>query len=266
MVGAQQKDGAAGPNQGSAYVFARSGAVWNQQQKLEAPDAAASDLFGQSVAISGDTIVVGAPLDDGAGAVDQGSAYVFALSGGFWSHQQKLAAPDPAVNDEFGSKVAINGDTIVVGAPLDDGAGGDSQGSAYVFTRSGGFWSHQQKLEAPDADEGGEFGLSVAISGATLVVGSRNDGAAGVNQGSAYVFARIGEVWSQQQKLEASDAEAGDQFGFSVGISGGTIVVGSTFGNSPSSAYVFVQPPPNTSPAITVASVSRTQGLPASIG
>jgi hypothetical protein len=267
VVGSPGADGAGGIDQGSAYVFARSGGAWTQQQKLAAPDAAAFDQFGGSVAISGDTIVASSPFDDGAGGIDQGSAYVFAHSGGVWTQQQKLEAPDAAGIDEFGISVAISGDTVVVGAPFDDGAAGIDQGSAYVFARVGGVWSQQQKLEAPDPEEEGKFGISVAIGDATAVIGSSgDDGAGGANQGSAYVFARSGGVWSQQQKLEASDAEGGDQFGFSVGISGGTVVVGSTFGNSPSSAYVFVQPPPNTSPAITAAIVSRTQGLPASIG
>ncbi|MBO0858943.1 MAG: PxKF domain-containing protein [Chloracidobacterium sp.] len=266
VVGSPGADGAGGIDQGSAYVFARSGGVWSQQQKLEASAPAVNDEFGASVAISDETVVVGSPLDDGAAGVDQGSAYVFARSGGVWSQQQKLEASDASVIDEFGVSVAISGDTVVVGAPFDDGAAGVDQGSAYVFSRSGGVWGQRQKLESPAPEEEGKFGISVAISAETVVIGSSGaDGAAGLNQGSAYVFARSGGVWSQQQKLEASDAEAGDQFGFSVGISGGTVVVGSTFGNSPSSAYVFVQPAPNTPPTITAASVSRTQDLPASI-
>src|SRR4030095_6915021 len=173
--------------------------------------------------ISGDTLVVGAPLDNGAGGSQQGSAYVFVRSGGVWSQQQKLGGPGAGEGDDFGLSVAISGDTVVVGAPFDDGAAGVLQGSAYIFARSGGVWSQQQKLEASDADEEGEFGLSVAISDATVVVGSRNDGAAGVNQGSAYVFARIGEFWSQQQKLEASDAEAGDPVRFFGGVRQGSV-------------------------------------------
>ena len=110
--------------------------------------------------------------------------------------------------------VAISGETVVVGAPVDDGAAGIDQGSAYVFVRSGGVWSQQQKLEASDAAEGDLFGYSVAISGETVVVGAPfDDGAAGIDQGSAYVFVRSGGVWSQQQKLEASDAAAFDGFG-----------------------------------------------------
>src|SRR6266542_1368095 len=269
VVGALFDDGAAGLQQGSAYVFARSGGVWTQQQKLLASDAAAGALFGISVAISGETVVVGAPGDDsrgsayvfarnggvwsqqqqllaagarwggeafggsvaisgetvvvgsGGGGVG-GSAYVFARSSGVWSQQQKLRASDAAVADSFGASVAISGETVVVGAIGDDGAAGRDQGSAYVFARSGGVWTQQQKLEASDAAANDLFGLSVAISGETIVVGAPFDaGAAGNSQGSAYVFARSGGVWSQQQKLEASDAALGDQFGFSVAVSGG---------------------------------------------
>jgi FG-GAP repeat len=184
VVGAPQDDGAAGGSQGSAYVFVRSGGVWNLQQKLEASDAAAGDQFGTSVAISGETIVVGVQ-DAGPG---QGSAYVFVRSSRAWS-QQKLEASDAAGGDLFGFSVAISGETVVVGAPLDDGAAGGNQGSAYVFVPSGGVWNQQQKLGASDAAAGDEFGFSVAISGETVVVGApRDDGAAGIQQGSAYVF------------------------------------------------------------------------------
>src|SRR6266545_734731 len=267
VVGALFDDGAAGLQQGSAYVFARSGGVWTQQQKLLASDAAAGALFGISVAISGETVVVGAPGDD-----SRGSAYVFARSGGVWSQQQKLRASDAAVADSFGASVAISGETVVVGAIGDDGAAGRDQGSAYVFARSGGVWTQQQKLEASDAAANDLFGLSVAISGETVVVGAPFDaGAAGNSQGSAYVFARSGGVWSQQQKLEASDAALGDQFGFSVAVSGGTVVVGAhddsgAAGRLQGSAYVFGPvpfdfsgffPPVDNPPAVNVVNAGR---------
>ena len=159
--------------------------TFTQQQKLEASDAAAHDYFGFSVAISGETVVVGAPDGDGAAGINQGSAYVFVRSGGVWSQQQKLLASDAAARDFFGDSVAISGETIVVGAPFDDGAAGIDQGSAYVFVRSGGVWSQQQKL---GLGRGGSdfFGESVAISGETVVVGAASDdGAAGNDQGSA---------------------------------------------------------------------------------
>ena len=189
--------------------------TFTQQQKLEASDAAELDRFGFSVAISGETVVVGAPSDDTEAVEDQGSAYVFVRSGGVWSLQQKLLASDAAAFDFFGESVAISGETVVVGAPLDDGAAGNDQGSAYVFVRGAGVWSQQQKLLASDAAQSDNFGNSVAISGETIVVGARLDvGAAGNAQGSAYVFVRSSTgVWSQQQKLLASDAAAFDRFG-----------------------------------------------------
>jgi hypothetical protein len=236
----------------AAYVFVRSDGVWSQQQKLQVSDRL--DLFGFDVAISGETIVVGAHGDDGTAGPDQGSAYVFVRSGGVWSEQQKLEASDAAAEEHFGFSVAISGETIVVGAGFNAGFadGGSDQGSAYVFVRSGTVWSEQQKLEASDAAAGDLFGFSVGISGETVVVGAvLDDGAAGIDQGSAYVFVRSGGLWSQLQKLEASDAATDDTFGRSPAISGGTIVVGASFDDSDDgafqdqgSAYVFADTPP----------------------
>src|SRR6266511_3701842 len=272
VVGAVLTNGPTINFQGSAYVFVRNGGVWSQQQELFASDAEVNDRFGDSVAISGDTLVVGASKDDGAAGGDQGSAYVFVRSGGVWTQQQKLISSDAAAGDHFGCSVAISGETVVVGARNHAGAAGLQQGSAYVFARSEGVWSEQQELLASD---GGAFDLfggnSLAISGETVVVGAELGGAAANRQGSAYVFARSGTVWTQQQKLLASDGEPFDNFGWSVGISGGTVVVGAMFddgagGGNQGSAYVFVSAPTNTPPAITAASLSLTQDLPASIG
>ncbi|MGE0128251.1 MAG: putative Ig domain-containing protein [Blastocatellales bacterium] len=242
-------DNDAGSNSGSAYVFVRTGTTWSQQQKLTAGDAAAEDLFGYSVAINGETIVVSAWLDDDAGGIDQGSAYVFVRAGTAWSQQAKLTAGDAAAGDRFGSVVAIDAETIVVGSPENDDAGGDS-GSAYVFVRTGTVWSEQQKLTAGDAAAGDLFGWSVGISGETVVVGAHLDDDASSNSGSAYAFVRAGTVWSQQQKLTASDAAGGDRLGISVGISGEAIVVGASLdddaGGSSGSAYVFAFAGPRT--------------------
>src|SRR5262245_15451365 len=143
--------------------------IFTQQQKLEASDAAAFDNFGRSVAISGETVVVGAPFDDNAGGENQGSAYIFVRSAGAWIQQQKLVASDAATDDFFGLSVAISGESIVVSAPFDDGAAGEDQGLAYVFSRSAAVWSQQQKLLASDAAAADRFGFSVAISGETIV-------------------------------------------------------------------------------------------------
>ncbi len=154
--------------------------------KLTASDAASGDNFGYSVSLSGDTAVVGAWADDGAG-FDSGSAYVFVRSGSVWTQQQKLTASDAAAQDFFGYSVSLSGDTALIGAPYDDGAGFDS-GSAYVFVRSGGVWTQQQKLTASDAAVGDGFGWSVSLAGGTAIVGAVWDDAPAESSGSAYVF------------------------------------------------------------------------------
>jgi FG-GAP repeat len=236
-------------DQGSAYVFVLSGATWIQKQKLTASDfalaEAAGDRFGNSVAISGDTVVIGAFKDDIKDVPGQGSAYVFLRSGGYWFQYQSLVAYDGEAFDQFGDSVAISGDTVVVGAPGDN----TGRGSAYVFVRSGSSWSLQQKLTASDGAASEWFGSSVAISENTVVVGAHRDN---TYQGSAYIFVRSGSSnWSQKQKLTASDGASYDSFGSSVAISGDTAVVGapnddiyriscSCIQKNRGSAYVFV--------------------------
>lgn len=232
---------AAATDAGSAYVFVRGEHGWSQQAKLEASDAEAEDQFGWSTAIDGDTAVVGAFLDDDSG-VDSGSVYVFVRSNGQWSQQAKITAADGASGDRFGASVAIDGDTIVVGASQDDGAGIDA-GSAYVFTRKGSHWTQQAKLVAADGAATNRFGVSVALDGNTALVGAYFDDDAGKLSGSAYVFTRNDESWTQQAKLTASDAATGDLFGAAVAIYGDTAVIGASrnddAGSSSGSSYVF---------------------------
>jgi hypothetical protein len=180
VIGAPEDDGGAGFRQGSAYVFVRSSGVWSQQQKLLASDAAGGQVFGGSMTISGETVVIGRRT----------SAYVFVRSGEVWSQQQQLLPPDPVANNNFGASVAISGETVVVGADFDDGPTAQDQGSAYVFVRSSGVWSQQQKLVASDGAASDLFGFSAGISGQTVVVGALlDDVGASVDHGSAYVFA-----------------------------------------------------------------------------
>jgi hypothetical protein len=246
VVGAFRDDVGADADQGSAYVFVRSGASWSLQQKLTASDGAAVDWFGLPVAVSGETIVVGAYLDDIGADTDQGSAYVFVRSGAAWSQQQKLTAADGAAYDNFGTSLAISGDTAVVGAPYDDVGADTDQGSAYVFVRSGATWSQEKKLTARDGAPDDKFGSSIAISGETAIVGSPFDNiAANAAQGSAYVFLRDGTSWSLQHKLTGSTGAASDRFGWSVAISGNTVVAGAPYSDKAyidqGSAYVFVR-------------------------
>ncbi len=233
LVGALYDDG-----NGSAYVFIRSGTTWTQQTKFAASDGAAQDWFGGSVALSGDTALVGADGDDDARGSQCGSAYVFTRSGTTWTQQAKLTAHDGAAAYYFGSSVALSGDTALVGAYYDDG-----KGSAYVFTRSGTAWTQQAKLTAADGAATDWFGSAVALSGDIAIIGSERDDDNGSDSGSAYVYTRSGTAWTQQAKLTAADGATTDYFGTSVALFGDTALVGAyrddDKGTDSGSAYVF---------------------------
>ena len=234
LVGAHQYES----GKGAAYVFTKPYTGWadsNETAKFIASDAAANDEFGISVALDGDTAVIGAyhddHTDDGNTIGNAGSAYVFTKVSGVWSQKAKLIAVDGAANDEFGISVAVNGDTVVVGARQDD----TSNGAAYVFTEVSGVWKHVAKLTADDGAANDEFGISVAVDGDTIAVGAHQDDYIDLDDssnnladsGAAYVFTRDSAGgWRQRDKLTASDGEAGDRYGYSVGVSGDTVVVG----------------------------------------
>jgi hypothetical protein len=237
-----------GVNCGAAYVFLRTGTVWTEQEKLVASDAAPGAFFGSSVAVSGTTVVVGAPYDgcNDLGDLDCGAAYVFVADGNGWSEQQKLVSGDQGFGSDFGYSVAIDGDTAVVG---DDAFSAGSSGAAYVFVRNGAVWAKQQKLVGSDAAGGDLLGVSVAVSGDTVVAGAEaaDCPVTGLDCGAAYVFVRNGGVWTEQQKLVASDTAASDFFGRSVALSGEIVVVGAFWddclvaGLNCGSAYVFAR-------------------------
>ena len=212
------------------------------EQKAITPSGAAGDKFGVSVAISGDTALIGAYEDDTLFNINRGSVYVFTRSGGIWIQQAKLYASDGLSGDHFGASVALDGDTALIGAPQDEIGANSNQGSAYVFVRSGSTWSQQAKLTASDGAADDEFGTSVALDGNTALVGAYADED---YQGSAYVFVRSGTTWSQQQKLVASDGALNDYFGWSVALDGNYALIGARWDNSPNmnqgSAYVFVR-------------------------
>ena len=253
---------------GAAYVFQRNegGADnWGEAKKLTASDAQFNDEFGISVAVSGDTAVVGAFAEDAGGSF-AGAAYVFQRDeggSGNWGEVRKLTASDGG--GEFGWSVAVSADTIAVGARSED-AGGAGAGAAYVFQRNeggSGNWGEVTKLTASDAEAGDFFGISVAVSGDTAVVGAWGEDATvplpaptptpmptptppDTLTGAAYVFGRDqggAGNWGEVRKLTASDAEAGDFFGWSVTVSGDTAVVGAYLedagGTDAGAAYVF---------------------------
>jgi len=217
VVGSTNDDVGTKENAGSAYIFKRTSGVWAQQAKLTASDAAAFKAFGYSVAISGDTAIVGALA---------GGAYVFVRTGESWAQQIKLLASDPGTDDNFGCSVAIDGEFAIVGAMSKPIGSNLLQGAAYAFQRSGTVWNQQTKLVASDGLEGEQFGTSVAISGQRAIVGAHRGKTNSILQGSAYLFDRTGGTWAERTKLIASDGASLDRFGFSVGISGNTAVVG----------------------------------------
>jgi len=257
LVGSNYDDNSGGAAAGSAYVFTRNTAgAWSQQSRLQALDAAGSDFFGDSVMLSadGNTALVGAGCDDNNGGTDAGSAYVFTRNANDnWSQQTQLKASDAAADDYFGASAALSsdGNTALVGASGDDNSGGGSAGSAYVFTRSDATWSEQTRLQASDAAVLDQFGGSVALSadGNTALIGAHyDDNNGGTDAGSVYFFDRNNGSWSQPRRLQASDATAYDEFGYSVAISadGNTALVGATHHDhsgiaNAGSAYVFAR-------------------------
>ena len=228
---------------GAAYVFVRVDGKWSQQARLARDVPSAFAEFGYSVAISGDTLVVGAPGED-AGGTAAGAVYVFVRQGTTWSQQAMLTPSDPADDKNFGASVAIDGETLVVGG-LQDSDQGPNAGAAYVFVRNGTSWSQQTKLTADNFSPGNLFGFSVAISSGTVAVGSPYDDDAGLNAGAVYIFTRSGTIWREQTELFASSAADEDRLGWSVALDGDTAVAGAPrnlyFADVPGSAHVFVR-------------------------
>ncbi|MDX1958061.1 MAG: FG-GAP repeat protein [Leptospiraceae bacterium] len=267
---------------GAVYVFKRTENTWANEAYLKAPNAeggaaGTGDRFGRSVAISGDTIVVGADQEDSNqttitngstasadnSSSDSGAVYVFRRTGNTWINEAYLKAPNAGSGDSFGRSLAISGDTIVVGAIAEDsnqttitngtqtidGTGANNSGAAYVFRRTGTIWTNEAYLKAPNAEVNDNFGFPLAIFENTIVVGARledslqttitngtlvqaSDTASDLSVGAAYVFRRTGSTWANEAYLKAPNAEGGatgtgDRFGISVAIFKNTIVVGS---------------------------------------
>ncbi|MCH8046032.1 MAG: pre-peptidase C-terminal domain-containing protein [Planctomycetes bacterium] len=222
---------------GAAYVYRFDGSTWLEHERLLANDPGEGDGFGGSVAISGETIIVGAAGHDAAALAGAGAAYVFVLEGGSWVIQDKLLPDDGAAGDAFGSSVTIDGDVVAVGAIT----AATDVGAAYVFGRSDSVWSQQDKLLADGGLAGDGFGAAVDLSGDRIVVGAPGDDDGGDAAGAAYIFQRNESDWAFLSKLAASDSAAGDAFGASVAIGGSTVVVGATGSDNAGSAYIFVE-------------------------
>lgn len=237
--------------QGSAFIFENSGGNWTQDEKIVAGDAAAGDRFGSAISLSGDFVVIGAPGDDDNG-VDSGSAYVFRRQGSNWVLDGKLTASDGAADDAFGESVSIDGDIVAVGAATHDTPSSDG-GAVYLYRRSGGSWSQEDKVEAADTGVDKFFGAAVDVEGDELVVGSSGDEA-------VYRFAHAGGNWSQVGKTSAPVAGTA-LMGFSVARGADFFATGaplSTGGgvNFSGAANVWCD-----NPGPTLTSINPTQGV-----
>jgi len=285
--GDQSDNGAV--DSGAVYVFTRDAfGIWTQQAYLKASNVDAGDGFGAAIALDGDTLVIGAPLEDSSAigvdgdptdnaSRDSGAAYVFVRDGsGTWSQAAYLKASNTGAGDRFGQSVALSGDSLAIGAPYEasktTGIDGDQTnnswseaGAAYIFTRSAaGIWSQHAYVKASNTGSGDRFGEALAMSADSLVVGAplEDSAARGINgfqadnkalnSGAAYIFGRSADgTWTQQAYVKSDNSESQDQFAYTLAIHDALIVAGaledSSISSDPSdntaldagAAYVF---------------------------
>lgn len=258
-VNGDQTSRAAGAS-GAVYVFVRNGTSWAQQAYIKASNTRAMANFGGAVALFGDTLAVGSIAEtsattgiDGDQTDDTtpsaGAVYVFARTAATWRQQAYVKASNTQRSGQFGSAIALFGDTLAVGSPGEssaaqgiDGNQADTSahiaGAVYIFARTGATWRQQAYVKASNTRSGAHFGRSVALFGGILAVGSPSESSAatGVDgdqtdntaneSGAVYVFHRDNEIWKQQTYLKASNTGAGDQFGYSMSVYGDSLVIG----------------------------------------
>lgn len=251
-VGGDQADNSA-VDSGAVYVFRRTGTTWQQEAYVKAsntgggilgPDGnfGPGDFFGTSVALLGDTLVVGALFEDSAAtgvggdqaddsAGDSGAVYVFRRTGTVWQQEAYLKPPDTEAGANFGGSLVLADDTLVVGAPSRDPGG-----AVYVFRRSGSTWALEALLEGTEVGDYDEFGASLALAGDTLAIGAV--GRPG-DSGAAHVFQRSGSAWAQESYLQAPSPSPDDFFGTSVALAGDTLFAGASGSDGGGTVHVF---------------------------
>lgn len=219
-VGSPGAYAAAGGRTGKASVFEPNAGTWQIVANLDHGNAQANEAIGRSSALSGTTLLVGAPEALGANPAAAGAAYVFEKLAGIWTQQVKLT-PTSTRTQGFGTSVDLEGDTAVVGAPYDY-----PTGAVYVYTQGSGDWPLQQMLPGGGMQA---FGYSVSLDGTLLAVGAPSDSSGTIHaapQGAVQLFSRSGISWSPQFTIQPNDAEMDDEFGLSVSLSGNTLLVG----------------------------------------
>ena len=242
IIGAPSKTVNGHAMQGAAYVYTRSGTFWSQQAVFTAGDGVAYDGFASALALEDDLAIVGVPGRYEDGHYGQGVAYVFTRSDDAWSLRTKLTATGGAANDRFGTSLAMDGNSLLVGAPGRRVDLKEGQGAVFAFIGSGASWVQQAELTAADGEVADSFGQSVALDSDTALIGAY-DRAVGDRawQGAAYVFTRTASTWSQQAELTAADGAMRDYFGRSVSLEGDTALVGAQGHLGQGAAYVFTR-------------------------
>jgi hypothetical protein len=258
-VGARLEDGSGTTDSGAVYLFRRNVSRWIPEARLEAPAPADDDFFGYAVAAAGDVVAVGAcshgcpPVGRNIAAPQNaGTVHVFRKSGATWAHEAALAPQEPDPADAFGQAVAMAGDLLIIGAPLEDSSSrridqgqdddlASGSGAAYVFRKSGASWVQDAYLKAINTDAADRFGTSVAMAGELVAVGALGESsfATGVdgdadddssdNSGAAYVYRRTGGAWSGLAYVKASNTADGHELGTSVALSDDALVVGAPY-------------------------------------
>jgi len=216
-------------DQAAEYPVTIDPLVWVPDEKMvQKNPGTVFDQLGNTIAISGDTAIIGAQGNDEK-AIDAGAAYVFVKTMTGWVQQQKLLSADGQAADHFGCSVSIDGDTAIVGAYGQDAGGKADAGAAYVFVRANGMWTEQRKVSGTNADD--YFGYSVALSGLSALVGAYGDDTKGSMAGAAYVLSRDqggANMWGTASKLVPDDGAAQDNFGQTVALELNTAVLGTT--------------------------------------
>lgn len=265
LISAPGDDEPNGEKAGAVYVFERAVNGWTETVKLTPADGSSRDHFGKSVAVDGDTALIGASWHGDQPSTStptplsgSGAAYVFRLGDSEWSERSILTASDADGDVRFGTAVALENDTALITAVLDDDPNGANAGSAYVFERSDDEWAEVAKLTPNDGDKRDKFGSSAALAenGDTALIGAKHDGAPigakgdeefkrGI-EGSAYLFERTGDEWAEAAKLVRTERRDGHGFGESVALAGDTALIGATGVNNAKwtnlgAGYVFKQ-------------------------
>ncbi|MBF0452859.1 MAG: carboxypeptidase regulatory-like domain-containing protein [Candidatus Magnetomorum sp.] len=249
-----------GSMSGSAYIFKREGKTWTQHQKLIDELGERNDLFGFSVAISGNYAIIGAYRDDDKGD-SSGTAIIFKYDKNTWVKQTRLVANDGKSNDYFGYDVAISGEYAAIGSYRSD-AKGMNVGSVYIYQYDKGNWNYHSKIVPNDGSTNDYFGFSLDLQGTRMIIGAYGDDDKGPSSGSAYLYAFNQSQWEFQKKYIASEGQSYDYFGYDVSISDRGVIMGAyghdEKGSMAGAVYIFGQTTSNDTRSVLAHSVSRS--------